>query len=109
MLTLAHRDELERKQFTHTIQLLKLELSQKQLLLETVRSEYGGQLEEMREELADTEHQKRLTSLKLQSITHAYEEEVKALREKNGQLKGELEALVTCPVQYIVHYDRVVL
>lgn len=92
---LYSRDELERRQLTHTIQLLKLEVSQKQLLLETVRGETGGQLEELREQLADTQHEKKLFSLKLQSMTHAYEQEVKTLRERNKLLNNKLETQVT--------------
>ncbi len=91
----VYRDDLERRQLSHTIQLLKLELSQKQLLLETVRSETGGQLEELREQLADAQHEKTLASLRLQSLTHAYEQEVKTLRERNRHLKTELEAQVS--------------
>ncbi len=96
MLIPVYRDELERRQLTHTIQLLKLELSQKQLLLETIRSECGGQLEEMKEQLADTQHQKRLASLRLQSTTQTYEQEVRTLTEENRRLNSKLETQVPC-------------
>jgi len=104
----THRDELEKRGLSHTVQLLKLELSQKQLLLETVRSETGGQLEELREQLADAQHGKRLATLRLQSMTHAYEQEMSTLREKNRVIKNELEAKqmqVKCSLPYRVLYS----
>lgn len=63
----------------HTIQLLKLELSQKQLLLDTDRNEHASQLEELQEQLADARHGKKLAQLQLQSATCAYKQELKEL------------------------------
>lgn len=65
----------------HTIQLLKLEVSQKQLVLESVRNEQASWLEELRERLANANHGKKLLSLRLQSMTHAYEQELKVAKE----------------------------
>ena len=65
----------------HTIQLLKLEVSQKQLILESVKNEQASQLEELREKLADVCHEKKLLSLRLQSMTAAYEQELKVVKE----------------------------
>lgn len=76
------RDELERKQLLHTIQLLKLELSQKQLVIDTSHNEQASQIEELREFLADAQHEKKLLSLRLQSLSHGYEQELKRAREK---------------------------
>ena len=82
------RDELERRQLVHTIQLLKLEVSQKQLMLETVRNEQASQVEELSERLSDTLHEKKLVTLRLQSLTHAYEQEVGSLRGRVRQLQS---------------------
>ena len=81
--------ELEQRQLVHTIQLLKLELSQKQLLLDTDRNEHASQLEELQEQVADTRHEKKLAELRLQSVACSYEQELKDLRlhlqERNTQ------------------------
>lgn len=76
------RDELEKRQLLHTIQLLKLELSQKQLIIDTWSNEQVSQMEDLRELLADTQHEKKLLSLRVQSMSHGYEQELKRAREK---------------------------
>lgn len=78
------RDDLEKKQLLHTIQLLNLELSQKRLVIDALRNEQASQVEELREELANTTHEKKLLSLRLASLTHGYEQELKKAREKAG-------------------------
>lgn len=82
---LFFRVELEKRQLVHTIQLLKLELSQKQLLLDAARNEQASHLEELQEQLADATHEKRLLSLRLQSLTHGYEQELRKARENQQE------------------------
>lgn len=79
---LSCRVELEQRQLVHTIQLLKLELSQKQLLLDVARNEQASQLEELQEQLANAAHEKKLMSLRLQSLSHNYEHELRKAEEK---------------------------
>lgn len=76
------RDDLEKCQLLHNIQLLKLELSQKQLIIDTTRNEQASQIEELRELLADARHEKKLLSLRVQSLSHGYEQELKKARER---------------------------
>lgn len=78
------RDDLEKKQLLHTIQLLNLELSQKRLVIDALRNEQASQVEELREGLANATHEKKLLSLRLASLTHGYEQELKKAREKAG-------------------------
>lgn len=75
----------------HTIQLLKLELSQKQLIIDTAHSEQASQIEELKEQLADASHEKKLLSLRLQSLTHGYEQELKRAREKLAEERARLD------------------
>ena len=77
-----YRDDLEKCQLLHNIQLLKLELSQKQLIIDTSRNEQASQIEELRELLADARHEKKLLSLRVQSLSHGYEQELKRARER---------------------------
>lgn len=73
---------MEKCQLLHNIQLLKLELSQKQLIIDTSRNEQASQIEELRELLADAKHEKKLLSLRVQSLSHGYEQELKNARER---------------------------
>lgn len=71
----------------HTIQLLRLEVSQKQLVIEALKTEQASELEEMREQLADAQHGKKLVLLRLQSLTHTYEKE---LRERKRDTPAQV-------------------
>lgn len=73
---------MEKCQLLHNIQLLKLELSQKQLIIDTSHNEQASQIEELRELLADAKHEKKLLSLRVQSLSHGYEQELKNARER---------------------------
>lgn len=76
------RDDLEKCQLLHTIQLLKLQTSQKQLVIDTCHNKQASQIEELRELLADAQHEKKLLSLQVQSLSHGYEQELKRTRER---------------------------
>ena len=78
----ACRVDLEKRQLLHTIQLLKLELSQKQLLLDTDRNEHASELEDLEERLSDALHERKLTQLRLESVTSSYEQELKELQQE---------------------------
>ena len=82
MILLTLRDELEKRQLLHNVELLKLELSQKQLVIDTAHNEQASELEELRELLADAQHEKKLLSLRVQSLSHGYEQELKRAREQ---------------------------
>lgn len=86
---MPYRDDLEKCQLLHSIQLLKLELSQKQLIIDTSHNEHASQLEELKELLADTQHEKKLLSLRVQSLSHGYEQELKRAREKLQQERAK--------------------
>ena len=75
------RDELERRELLHSVQLLRLEVSQKQLVIEALKTERATELEEMKEQLADAQHENKLLKLRLQSLTHAYEKEMENVRK----------------------------
>ena len=58
---------IERKQLVHDIQLLKIELSQKNLQIENLKAEYLQRTEELEEQLNDTLHQKQILTARLES------------------------------------------
>lgn len=121
------REELEKRQLLHSLQLLKLELSQKNLVIDTLRNEQATQLEEVQEKLTDSLHENRLLKLRLKSTTQAYEQEMRELRrrrqeeltslqERQRQLEeanpllsqgmGELKQVLHCPQLSEVEYAR---
>ena len=61
------RQLLEKKQLEHDIQLVKIELNQKEYLLENVRTEYKMRVEELEEKLNEHKHQKKLLIAKTES------------------------------------------
>ncbi len=84
------REELEKRQLLHSQQLLKLELSQKSLVIDTLRNEQAAQLEEIREKLTDALHEKRLLQMRLKSTAQGYEHE---LRQAQRRRQEELASL----------------
>ncbi|OWK60580.1 Progesterone-induced-blocking factor 1 [Lonchura striata] len=58
---------IERKELLHNLQLLKIELSQKNLMIDNLKVEYLTKIEELEEKLNDAIHQKQLLSLRLDS------------------------------------------
>ena len=69
----ATRVEFERRQLLHSIQLLKLELSQKNLIIETLKGEHANHIEELNERISDTECEKKLLQHRLRAQAHIYE------------------------------------
>ncbi|OXB66938.1 hypothetical protein ASZ78_014099 [Callipepla squamata] len=61
------RQLIERKELLHSLQLLRIELSQKNLMIDNLKVEYLTKIEELEEKLNDAIHQKQLLSLRLDS------------------------------------------
>lgn len=58
---------LERKQLLHDLQLLKIELSQKTLIIDNLKADYMTKKEDLEEKLADALHQKQFMQARLES------------------------------------------
>lgn len=58
------RQLLQRKQLSHDVQMLKIELSQKHLLIENMKAEAMQREEELEERLSDAMHQKQLLQVR---------------------------------------------
>ncbi|OXB79854.1 UNVERIFIED_CONTAM: hypothetical protein H355_004815 [Colinus virginianus] len=65
--TRVTRQLIERKELMHSLQLLRIELSQKNLMIDNLKVEYLTKIEELEEKLNDAIHQKQLLSLRLDS------------------------------------------
>ncbi|XP_055018519.1 progesterone-induced-blocking factor 1 isoform X2 [Boleophthalmus pectinirostris] len=79
------RQLLERKELLHSLQLLKIELSQKNLLLDNMKADHMTKVEDLEERLNDALHQKQVLALRLDSQLKLAQEENKkqqALRKQ---------------------------
>ncbi|XP_041358363.1 progesterone-induced-blocking factor 1-like [Gigantopelta aegis] len=79
---------IERKQLVHDIQLLKIELSQKNLQIENLKAEYLQRTEELEEKLNDALHQKQILTARLESQLQLQESEAK---KRQDLIRQELE------------------
>ncbi|CAL1577649.1 unnamed protein product [Knipowitschia caucasica] len=85
------RQVLERKELLHNLQLLKIELSRKTLLLDNMKADHMTKVEELEERLNDALHQKQVLSLRLDS-------QLKLAQEENNKQqvlrKQEMETIM---------------
>lgn len=77
------RHIIEKKQLLHDIELLRIELSQKNVVIENMKAEHSSKVEELDEKLADLRHQKQMLQARLQS----------RLKLQSEESKGRLEGL----------------
>uniref|UniRef100_A0A672L057 Progesterone immunomodulatory binding factor 1 n=1 Tax=Sinocyclocheilus grahami TaxID=75366 RepID=A0A672L057_SINGR len=75
---------LERKELLHTLQKLKIELSQKNLLIDNLKVDHLTKIEELEERLNDALHQKQVLALRLDSQLKLQQDEnrYQALRKQ---------------------------
>lgn len=66
------RQLLEKKQLEHDLQLLKIELKQKDYLVENIRTEYQLKVEDLEEKLQECRHQRQLIQAKSESELHIH-------------------------------------
>ncbi|XP_004680156.1 PREDICTED: progesterone-induced-blocking factor 1 isoform X1 [Condylura cristata] len=120
------RQLIERKELLHNIQLLKIELSQKNMMIDNLKMDYLTKIEELEEKLNDALHQKQLLTLRLdnqltfqQKDTRKYQELMKQemetillrqkqleqtnlqLREKAGDIRRNLRDFELTEEQYV--------
>ena len=67
------RRDLEKWQLLHTIQILKLELSQKDAILDSMKSEHMQKRDELEEELSETQCDRNLLQQRLKALSKVYE------------------------------------
>ncbi|XP_014888549.1 progesterone-induced-blocking factor 1 isoform X2 [Poecilia latipinna] len=85
------RQLIERKELLHTLQLLKIELSQKNLIIDNMKADHMSKVEELEEKLNDAIHQKQVLSLKLDSQLKLAQEENK---KQQALRKQEMETIL---------------
>uniref|UniRef100_A0A8C5LTV8 Progesterone immunomodulatory binding factor 1 n=1 Tax=Leptobrachium leishanense TaxID=445787 RepID=A0A8C5LTV8_9ANUR len=85
------RQLIERKELLHNLQLLKIELSQKNMMIENLKGEYLTKIEELEEKLNNTLYQKQLLALRLDTQSKLQQEET---RKHQELLKKEMETVL---------------
>lgn len=68
---------IERKQLMHDMQLLKIEVSQKNMTIESMKVEHMQRMEELEEKLHDISHQKQILQARLESELQIQQDEAK--------------------------------
>lgn len=79
---------IERKQLVHDVQLLKIELSQKNMTIESMKVEHMQRMEEVEEKLHDVSHQRQILQARLESELQIQQEEAK---KRQQAVSKELE------------------
>ncbi|KAK2818148.1 hypothetical protein Q7C36_022081 [Tachysurus vachellii] len=82
---------LERKELLHNLQLLKIELSQKKLIIDNLKVEHLTKMEELEEQLNDALHQKQVFALRLDSQLKVQQDEN---RKQQALMKQEMDTIL---------------
>ncbi|KAI8510465.1 Progesterone-induced-blocking factor 1 [Branchiostoma belcheri] len=82
---------IERKQLAHDLQLVRIELSQKNLIIENLKAEHVTKVEELEEKLSDALHQRHILQAKLESQLKMHQEES---RRRQEQTRAEIERIM---------------
>uniref|UniRef100_A0A8D0IMI0 Progesterone immunomodulatory binding factor 1 n=1 Tax=Sus scrofa TaxID=9823 RepID=A0A8D0IMI0_PIG len=85
------RQLIERKELLHNIQLLKIELSQKNMMIDNLKVDYLTKIEELEEKLNDALHQKQLLTLRLDSQLNFQQKDARKYQEL---VKQEMETIL---------------
>ncbi|XP_006864380.1 PREDICTED: progesterone-induced-blocking factor 1 [Chrysochloris asiatica] len=85
------RQLIERKELLHNIQLLKIELSQKNMMIDNLKMDYLTKIEELEEKLNDALHQKQLLTLRLDNQLTFQQKDARKYQEL---LKQEMETIL---------------
>ncbi|KAF6376619.1 progesterone immunomodulatory binding factor 1 [Rhinolophus ferrumequinum] len=85
------RQLIERKELLHNIQLLKIELSQKNMMIDNLKVDYLTKIEELEEKLNDALHQKQVLTLRLDSQLTFQQKDARKYQEL---MKQEMETIL---------------
>ncbi|KAM5181426.1 progesterone-induced-blocking factor 1 [Mantella aurantiaca] len=89
--TKVTRQLIERKELLHNLQLAKIELSQKNLMIDNLKGEYLTKIEELEEKLNDALYQKQILAHKLETQTKIQQEDARRDQEIK---KKEMETIL---------------
>ncbi|EDV25416.1 uncharacterized protein TRIADDRAFT_23663 [Trichoplax adhaerens] len=76
------KQRLERKELRHTLQILKLELSQKSATIDNLRSEYTMKIDDLEDRLGEALHQKQIIQAQMEAQLQMLQDSSKNRTEK---------------------------
>ena len=79
------KHEIERKQLLHDLELLRIELRQKNLVIDNMKVEHLGKVDELEELLDDNRHDKQILQARLESQLRLQQDEAKSSLERLRQ------------------------
>ncbi len=82
---------IDKKQFQHDLELLRIELSQKNLMIDTMKAEHLNKVDEMEDRLSDVIHQKQIITAQFQNQLRSARSEA---NKENISLKKEIQLLL---------------
>ncbi|XP_060895957.1 progesterone-induced-blocking factor 1 [Labrus mixtus] len=85
------RQLIERKELLHNVQLLKIELSQKNLIIDNMKADHMSKIDELQERLGDALHQKQVLEMRLDNQLKLTQEESK---KQQALRKQEMDAIL---------------
>ncbi|XP_013420378.1 progesterone-induced-blocking factor 1 isoform X1 [Lingula anatina] len=88
----VNKQELVSKQLAHDFQLLKIEVSQKNLLIDQIKSEHAEKVEELEEKLSDALHHGQIVQARLDTQLHLQQAEA---RKQHADTQQELQGILT--------------
>ncbi|KAJ8028167.1 Progesterone-induced-blocking factor 1 [Holothuria leucospilota] len=83
---------IERKQLLHDVELLKIEVSQKTLLIDNLKVEHMNRVEDLEEKLNDAHHQQKLLRAKLEAQLNLNREDAHCRQQR---LEQELSTIIS--------------
>lgn len=87
------RELIVKKQLLHDIQKLKIELSQKNLLIDTLKADHLNQIDDIEDKLADAIHKKQLSQAQCETQIRLYKNDTeKRINALKNQLQGSMRA-----------------
>lgn len=83
---------IEKKQLLHDIELLRIDLSQKNLMIDNLKVEHMNKVDELEEKVAENRHAKLMLQARLESQLRLQQEESQSRQER---MRQELKAIMT--------------
>lgn len=90
-LQIVTKDMINKKQLQHDLELARIELNQKNLMIDSMKAEYLSKIDELEEKASDAIHQKQLMAAQFQ---HQLRVSREVLKKENEQLKNEVASLL---------------
>lgn len=105
------KQRLQRKELRHALQILRLELSQKNTMIDNLRSEYTIKMDDMEDKLGDALHQKEVIQTQMEAQLQMLQDNSKTRTEKINDdmvvIQERQHALELANIQLQTHSSQI--